>query len=293
MDIGVIGYGTVGMTTADVARRLGHAVKVKDVELSRMNAAHAEGYGYLEQGANVDIAFLCVPESNLRAALASAPDSPVTVIRSTVPPGTTDHLSEELGRRLAHMPEFLREATALSDALNPDFILIGCHDQHLGQCLADLFSPLLAPVFIVPPTTSEIVKLALNAYLHTLVSFWNEIHMIAEHAGVQSHLVGKLCSFDPRVPTYGATMHGKPVGGRCLPKDIAQLIAFAEAMGHEPQLLKAVEALNNELIRKGDGKGPFNTISTRIVGSRCQSDRLCNHRLRLNTYKATAPSIQE
>ena len=253
MIVGIIGYGVVGTATAEVLRRLGHPVIVWDTNPGRMEAAYAEGYGYLNQNTKAEVLFLCVSENNLREALASAPDSPITVIRSTVPPGTTEALSAELGRPLAYMPETLREATALWDALNPAFILIGSQSQEQGQTLSQLFSPLMGPIFLVPPSTAEMVKLALNAYLHTLISFWNEVHLICQATGIQSHVVGKLCSQDPRVSPYGSTMHGRPAGGRCLPKDLVQLIAFAEAKGYVPELLKAIRQVNYKLVGSGDG----------------------------------------
>lgn len=244
---GVIGYGVVGKATAEVLRRLGHTVLVGDVALVALEAAQNDGYGCLKQGLSVDVLFLCVPENKLREALTSAPDCPVTVVRSTVPPGTTEALSAELGRPLAFMPEFLREATALWDELNPAFVLIGCQDEELGKTLLQLFNPLMAPIMLVPTSTAEMVKLTLNSYLYSLVSFWNEVHMICDAAGIQSHVVGKLCSQDPRVSTYGSTMHGKPVGGRCLPKDLAQLICFAQSKGCEPELLQAAQQVNGRL----------------------------------------------
>ncbi len=244
MVIGIIGYGVVGTATAELLRRLGHTVRVRDTDAGRMKMARSEGFGEIGQGEQVEVLFICVPERHVRDALCSAPDSPTTIVRSTVPPGTTESLSRELGRPLVFMPETLREATALWDALNPALILIGCPNKEQGERLAELFAPLMAPIALIPPATAEMVKLTLNAYLHTLISFWNEIQLICELTGLQSHIVGKLCSQDPRVSSYGAAMHGRPAGGTCLPKDIAQLIGFAEAKGYEPQLLEAVRDMN-------------------------------------------------
>jgi len=117
-------------------------------------------------------------------------------------------------------------------------------------------------VIQVTPPVAEMVKLTMNSYLHTLISFWNEIHLICEQIGVPSHLVGKLASQDPRVPSYGATMHGLPAGGRCLPKDIEQLIQFANQVNYSADLLKSVQQVNHKLAAKnaapvsnGNGNG--------------------------------------
>lgn len=251
MRIGVIGYGVVGAATVEVLHRLGHEVYISDTSLTRIDAARLEGYQHLDQCTKTDTLFICVPEKNVRVALESAPNADITVIRSSVPTGTTDYLSKQLGRPLVHMPEFLKEATALWDSLNPPFILIGCHNQNDGQCLGQLFTSLMSPIKIVTPVISETVKLVLNAYLHTLISFWNEIHLISETLGVPSHVVGKLCSQDSRVSAYGASMHGKPAGGRCLPKDIAQLINLARSKGYVPELLEAVRKTNDRVATNG------------------------------------------
>jgi UDPglucose 6-dehydrogenase len=247
MKVGVTGYGVVGKATADTLRRLGHTVVVHDIDVQRTEAAVADGYGPRYEAEGVSVDFVCVPEAHLEEALAVLPDSPVAVIRSTVTPGTTDRLSEAFGRQFAVMPEFLKEATAQWDALNPQFILIGCYDRDKSAALAQLFAPLMVQVVQVTPPVAEMVKISLNAYLHTLISFWNEIYLICEQIGVPSHLVGKLCSQDPRVNAYGAVMHGQPAGGRCLPKDLAQLIEFAGQLDYSPDLLREVQRLNQKV----------------------------------------------
>ena len=274
MNIGVIGYGVVGRATAEVLGRLGHTVSVGDTDGDRVEAAGDDGFGCLRRSARVDVLFVCVPEDNLHGALVAAPESRSTVIRSTVRPGTTDALCAELGRSLAYMPETLREATSLWDELNPPFLVIGCHDPRQGEVLTQLFAPLLAPAVIVPPATAEMVKLVLNAYLHTLISFWNEIHLICERTGVQSHVVGKLCSQDPRVSAYGASLHGKGVGGRCLPKDLVQIIAFAEGIGQHPELLLAVQRVNEKLTEHRNGasvnhRDPLKWPTVPVIPSSC------------------------
>ena len=244
---GVIGYGPVGKATAEVLRRLGHDVAVSDKDSGRLEEAYSRGYHNLEKDSKVDILFICVPETKVLDALLSVPHGSITAIRSTVPPGTTDKLSEYFGHPLVHMPEFLREATALWDILNPRFILVGSRHQEDSRYLTRVFEPLLVPIITVAPSTSEMVKLVLNAYFHTLISFWNEIHLISNLAGLNSHVIGKLCTQDPRVSPYGATVHGQPAGGRCLPKDLAQLISLAEGNGYVPELLEAVQKMNDRL----------------------------------------------
>ncbi len=254
MVVGVIGYGVVGSATSEVLRRLGHRVLVNDTDPARIERACGRGLGALDQATEPDALFICVPEAYVREALAFAPSSPITVIRSTVPPGTTERLSVEMGRPLVFVPETLREATPIWDAMNPPFMLIGCQDEGQGKAVAEIFAPLMVPYALVPTSTAEMVKLALNAHFHTLISFWNEIHLICELTGVPSHVVGILCSQDPRVSTYGAKMHGDPAGGTCLPKDLVQLIGFAEGKGYVPELLRSVQRINEAIRWNGQGR---------------------------------------
>lgn len=254
--VGLIGYGIVGRATSEFLKRMGHKVLVADNDEAARKQAWADGYELLKQKSEVEATFICVPESAVGEAVAFAPDHAILVIRSTVSPGTTKAIGESSGRPLVHMPEFLREATALWDVLNPNFILIGCEDRDQGAAIEALFSPSLVPVIIVPSITSEMVKLTMNAHLHTLISFWNEIHLICERAGIESHLIGRLCSKDPRVSTYGANMHGKPVGGRCLPKDLDQLLRFASDLGIRPGLLQEVKSVNHTLASRNGSAVP-------------------------------------
>ena len=247
MRLGVTGYGVVGSATADVLRRLGHMVYVHDTAPERLKVGLAEGFGSRMDAENIDVDFVCVPEAFAAEALGALPEGSVAVLRSTVPPGTTDRLAKTLGRPVLFMPEFLREATSKWDTLNPHLILIGTHDPELGDKVSSIFASLMTRTAVVEPAVAEMVKLSLNSYLHTIISFWNEIHLICEKIGIPSHLVGRLAAEDPRVPTYGAVMHGDPVGGRCLPKDIEQLISFAEELGHSPDLLLEAQRLNQKL----------------------------------------------
>ncbi len=247
MKIGVIGYGVVGQATAATLRLIGHEVFVHDLNPQRMAAGISDGLDRRAEANDVEVDFLCVPEGHLNEALDGLPTESLAVIRSTVPPGTTDSLAAYFSRPMAYMPEFLKEATAQWDALNPAFMLVGTHDATQGDLLTRIFAPLLVPIIRVEPAIAEMVKISLNAYLHTIISFWNEIHLICERTGLASHVVGKICSQDPRVPSYGATMHGKPVGGRCLPKDVTQLINFAGELGYSADLLKEAQRVNAKL----------------------------------------------
>jgi len=233
MKLHVIGYkGVVGNATYELFKRLGYDVTGSDKD-DKINKA--------------EVYFICVPEDTVEGVvLKLANPSNLIVIRSSVVPGTCKKLVE-LCRywHICHNPEFLREVIAVQDEFSPARIVIGqCCEEH-GKLLKSLYRPLRVPIVLTDPTTSELVKLASNNYLSTVISYWNTIEEVAKRIVVSGHQVGMIASMDPRISPYGARCHNK-YGGRCLPKDAQQLIQFAESIGCDPVLIKAVEEINEK-----------------------------------------------
>ena len=83
-------------------------------------------------------------------ALKKRDNYQLIVVKSTVPPGTTNNVVKELiekhsGKKtgkdfgLCMNPEFLREGNALEDGRNPDRIIIGEYDSKSGEELTKLY----------------------------------------------------------------------------------------------------------------------------------------------------------
>lgn len=247
----VIGYGTVGRATALVLKTLGHEVWAYDVRREAFENDPV-GVNIGLRTDDIDAAFVCVPEWAVWEAVALVANVPRIAVRSTTPPGTVDALNAKFGLRVSHIPEFLRERSWREDALRPHKIVIGeCCREH-GDFYEELFKPLGAPVVRVRPIESELIKLVNNAYLATQISFWNEVHKLCQHLGVDTHRIAEAVKLDPRVSKYGADFFGVPFGGKCLPKDLATLIRTYRERGLSPRLLEAVAEVNREL-----GGGPW------------------------------------
>jgi UDPglucose 6-dehydrogenase len=232
LEILVIGYrGVVGNATYQLFKRLGH--KVTGVDKG-------------DKAVTSDVAFVCIPETEVTPYLLHDFRTRLFVIRSTVPPGTCELLQKQLGVHIAHNPEFLREATAVQDAFNPDRIVIGQCCKYHGGMLASLYQPLRRPIHRASRTVTELTKIACNGFLATMISYWNEVDMIAGKLGVSGTDVGMLASTDPRIGRYGSCFHDK-FGGKCLPKDMQQLIQAARTAGLNPKLLEAVLETNKNV----------------------------------------------
>jgi len=231
MRICVVGYkGVVGNATYEVFKRFGYDVSGADKGDAVPKA---------------DLYFICTPENVVGSVVKKLRKyDGLIVIRSTVLPGITEKLMKEYGKHICHIPEFLREATALYDALRENRTVIGqCCEEH-GDFLERVFAPLQTQVVRTSPRTSEMVKLATNAYLATLISYWNELGSICDKIGVNSHRVGKIASLDSRVSDYGAVQHKRRFGGHCLPKDLNQLLDLCKKINYDAKLLKAVRDVN-------------------------------------------------
>ncbi len=246
MKIQVIGVGVVGSSQAYLLSKLGHQVLGYD--------HHRTSFEYAtmtkEISKDVDLTFICVPEAFVPGVvkdLVSQKVGGLYVIKSTVPPGTTETMMKTYNIHICHNPEFLREKTAFEDVINPSCVVIGqCCPEH-ATVLQKLYSSLKCPVSVTNPTLSETLKVTLNSYLANLISFWNEVNEVAIKLGVDTKELAELACLNPRISKYGTEFFGSPFGGKCLPKDLDQLIDVSLKCGLKPQLLEAVRDYNRTL----------------------------------------------
>src|SRR5207249_4652033 len=199
----------------------------------------------------------------------------LVVVKSTVVPGTTNgtvkRFLEESSRKtigselgLCANPEFLKEGTAINDALHPDKIVIGSNDKKSASELAKLYRRFygarLPPVILTSPEAAELVKYASNAFLATKVSFINTIANIAQKIpGVDINQIAEAIGHDPRIgPLF--LKAGPGYGGSCFHKDLQALIHYSREQGYDPILLAETEQTNEQQADKVVG------LSERLLG---------------------------
>ena len=177
--------------------------------------------------------------------------------KSTVPVGTAQlvrkaigHELEQRGRALdfdvVSNPEFLKEGAAVSDCMHPDRIVIGADKPASVDVVRRLYGPFVRnhDRFVVMDVASaELTKYAANAMLATRISFMNEIANIAERVGADVEAVRQGIGSDPRIGWH-FIYPGAGYGGSCFPKDVRALARTARTHGYRPELLTAVEAVN-------------------------------------------------
>jgi UDPglucose 6-dehydrogenase len=181
----------------------------------------------------------------------------IVVTKSTVPVGTADKVRAQLAETLATRgakiefdvvsnPEFLKEGAAIGDFMKPDRVVIGTDNPRTTELMRALYEPFIRNhdrLIVMDIRSSELTKYAANAMLATKISFMNELANIAERVGADIEKVRIGIGSDPRIG-YSFIYPGTGYGGSCFPKDVQALIRSSHEVGHEPQILNAVEAVN-------------------------------------------------
>ena len=182
----------------------------------------------------------------------------IVVNKSTVPVGTADTVRETIRTTLQQRgvdlpfevvsnPEFLKEGAAVEDFMRPDRIIIGVDTPSQAlESLRRLYAPFNRNhqrLVIVDVRSAELTKYAANAMLATRISFMNELANLAERMGADIEQVRLGIGADPRIG-YQFLYPGCGYGGSCFPKDVKALVRTAQAVGYQPELLQAVEAVN-------------------------------------------------
>ena len=129
-------------------------------------------------------------------------------------------------------PEFLAEGTAIQDLLHPDRVLIGGESLEAVERLAQVYARWIPRDRILTTNlwSSELSKLAANAFLAQRVSSINAISALCEATGADVDEVAKAIGTDSRIgPKFLKASVG--FGGSCFQKDILNLVYLCEHFG--------------------------------------------------------------
>lgn len=193
----------------------------------------------------------------------SKEDKKIIVIKSTIPPSTTkkdlwnyiENKGYIVGKDiyLANNPEFLREGHAWNDFIQPDRIVIGAEEDFSKKELEKIYKPFNAPLHFVSLNSGEFIKYLSNTLLSTLISYSNEMSMIASAVGdIDIQKSFKILAEDKRWTGSPAAMStyaypGCGFGGYCLPKDTQAMSYKAKEYGIESKILNSVLDVNVDI----------------------------------------------
>ena len=276
----VVGSGVVGTATGKGLQSQGHHVTYIDTNPQRLAQLRQEGLhatNTITLSDQPTIIFLTLPTPNdgnhwdlhplltgthaVAQALQHTQTPHTIVVRSTVPPGTTEQTIQPLlehhsgkkageGFTLASNPEFLRAHCALEDFLNPRMTVIGARSRRTQERLHDLLAPFGGEVRrFDDPAEPEIIKCAHNLYNAAKISFWNELWHIACAIGADPATIADTVARSAEAsynPNYGIR-GGAPYGGACLPKDTKGFLGYAAGLGLDVPLITAIDQVNERM----------------------------------------------
>jgi UDPglucose 6-dehydrogenase len=182
-------------------------------------------------------------EKTARQILAHSTSDKIVVEKSTLPVRTAEAMERILrsGKAGVHFevlsnPEFLAEGTAVRDLEAPDRVLIGGHDTETGRRAVAELSAIYARwvprerILTASVWSSELSKLAANAFLAQRISSINSLSALCERTEADVSEVARAIGMDQRIgPRFLNASVG--FGGSCFKKDILNLVYLCEHYG--------------------------------------------------------------
>ena len=135
-------------------------------------------------------------------------------------------------------PEFLAEGTAIADLESPDRVLVGSDETPSGlearAALVDVYAEWVPRdrILVTNVWSSELSKLAANAFLAQRISSVNALTELCERTGADVTEVARAIGRDSRIgPKF--LKAGVGFGGSCFKKDILNLVYLCQQQGLE------------------------------------------------------------
>jgi len=179
-------------------------------------------------------------EKTARQILENSTSSKIVVEKSTLPVRAAEAMERILNSNgngihfdVLSNPEFLAEGTAVADMQNPDRVLVGGRETESGrkavQALVEIYAQWVPRERIITTNlwSSELSKLAANAFLAQRISSINAIAALCEKTGADINEVAYAIGRDNRIgPHFLRASVG--FGGSCFKKDILNLVYLCE-----------------------------------------------------------------
>ena len=213
-----------------------------------------------------DVVFICVPtpmdndgtadlsyvENVARKIAKNLNKYKLIVEKSTVPVKTGEKVKMTIERcapgkdfDVASNPEFLREGSAIEDALNPDRVVVGVESDKAKKMFEELYGVFDCPLVVTGINSAEIIKHASNSFLALKISYVNAVANVCELAGASIDDVVRGMGLDGRISNRFLNA-GVGYGGSCFPKDVQAFERIAHQLGYNFQLLNEVQVINKK-----------------------------------------------
>ena len=195
---------------------------------------------------------------NVMAQISYWYNNNIVIIKSTIPPGTCQNLSEKYPDiRLVFSPEFLTERNSIEDFKTCNRVIFGGHKDYTDACVKMMQDAFPDKTYKQTDwKTAEMVKYFINTFLACKVSFANEIKQICNSIDADYNQVKDLALLDNRIGNSHLMVPGPDgimgFGGTCFPKDLNCLIYFARENDVDPSVLQCAWDKNLEIRENKD-----------------------------------------
>ena len=174
------------------------------------------------------------------------------IVGCTTNPGDCKRWEEKLsgcGVDVYYNPEFIAQGSIIKDLQNADMVLVGGHGHHISV-IEDIYNKIQVKepsIHFMSTTAAELVKLAVNCYLTTKISYANMVGEVMISSGMEDEVDNVLSAIgsDSRVGSK-YLKYGYGFGGPCLPRDNRAFAAFANKLGMKYNLGETTDNFNNE-----------------------------------------------
>ena len=199
---------------------------------------------------NVDIVSEVLQELNDREYKG------IVVVKSTIIPDYLHVFKKTYKLKIVYNPEFLTEANAAKDFINPNMQVLGgkWKDCDTVEKAYNRYSDVrVVPTFKVDLSTASLIKYTINSWLATKVVFFNELHKLqqASSSMVSWEQFTDMLTRDPRVGDSHLKVPGPDgqfgFGGHCFPKDTEALIHYAQSKNIKLSLLEKAVSKNKKM----------------------------------------------
>ena len=175
------------------------------------------------------------------------------VVGCTTNPGDCELFNNYLsqyGVEVFYNPEFIAQGSIIKDLKNADMVLIGGPKGKNRNEIERIYKKIQTvrpKIYFMTTTSAEVVKLAVNCFLTTKISYANMVGEVMTLAGLEDEisLVLQAIGSDTRIGNK-YLKYGYGFGGPCLPRDNRSFAAYAEKLGLEYNLGKTTDDFNNE-----------------------------------------------
>lgn len=171
------------------------------------------------------------------------------IINCTTMPKYCESLQEkmkEYNYEICYNPEFIAQGTIIKNQQYPDIVLIGSNTDDIANVVENIYKDICKnnpSVHKLSITESEIMKIALNCFLTTKISYANMVGDIATAIGCNPEKILSAIGSDSRIGNK-YLKYGYGFGGPCFPRDNRAFGLFCEENGIYPHISYATDQSN-------------------------------------------------